>query len=143
GLAFGADITLPSRPMAQFIRQSAARNVATITLARPDLHNAFNDEMMKEIIDAFASLALSPDVRAIVLAADGKSFCAGADVAWMKRMVDYSFDENVADANLLAKMLRTVRECPKPTIARVSGAAYGGGVGLIAACDMAAAVDSA
>lgn len=129
--------------MAQFIHQTAARNIATVTLARPDLHNAFNDQMMKELADAFASLALSPDVRGIVLAAEGRSFCAGADVNWMKRMADYSFDENLADANVLSRMLRTIRECPKPTIARVHGAAYGGGVGLIAACDIALAVAGA
>jgi methylglutaconyl-CoA hydratase len=125
--------------MPQFIRQTIARKVANITLARPDLHNAFNYDMMREIIDAFASLAASPEVRVIVLAAEGKSFCAGADINWMKRMVGYSFAENVADAIVLAKMLRTIRECPKPVIARVHGAAYGGGVGLVAACDMAVA----
>ena len=129
--------------MPQFIRQSTATGVATITLTRPDLHNAFNDDMMREITDCFASLAVSPDVRMIVLAGEGKSFCAGADVNWMKRMVGYSFDENVNDATVLAKMLRTIRECPKPVVARVHGAAYGGGVGLVAACDMAVAIAGA
>ncbi len=125
--------------MPEFIQIRIAQSVATVTLSRPDLHNAFNDDMMKEIADSFASLAISPDVRVIVLAADGKSFCAGADVHWMRRMVGYSFDENVADANVLSRMLRAIRECPKPVIARVHGAALGGGVGLIAACDMAVA----
>ena len=129
--------------MPQFIRLSTANKAATVTLARPDLHNAFNEEMMREITEVFGSLGVSPDVRAIILAGEGKSFCAGADVNWMKKMVDYSFDENVADANVLAKMLRAIRECPKPVIARVHGAAYGGGVGLIAASDMAVAVNGA
>lgn len=129
--------------MPEFIQKSIAQSVATVTLARPDLHNAFNDDMMREIADTFASLAISPDVRVIVLAAEGKSFCAGADVNWMKRMVGYTFDENVADANVLARMLRAIRECPKPVIARVHGAAYGGGVGLVAACDMAVASENA
>ncbi|MBI5762395.1 MAG: enoyl-CoA hydratase/isomerase family protein [Planctomycetes bacterium] len=125
--------------MPDYIHKRIAQSVATVTLARADLHNAFNDDMMREIADTFASLAISPDVRVIVLAADGKSYCAGADVNWMKRMVGYTFDENVADANVLARMLRAIRECPKPVIARVHGAAYGGGVGLVAACDIAVA----
>ena len=129
--------------MARFIQITTSNRAATVTLARADLHNAFNDEMMQEITEAFVSLSVSPDVRVIILAAEGKSFCAGADVTWMKRMVDYSFDENVADANVLARMLRTLRECPKPVIARVHGAAYGGGVGLIAASDMAVAASGA
>ncbi len=115
----------------------------TITLCRPELHNAFNDEVMRELTDAFVQLEQDTSVRAIVLAGEGKSFCAGADINWMKRMVGYSFDENVADARVLSKMLRTIRECPKPVIARVHGATYGGGVGLVAACDMAIALASA
>jgi methylglutaconyl-CoA hydratase len=99
--------------------------------------------MMKELTEAFVAIGSDASARAVVLAGEGKSFCAGADVNWMKRMVDYSFDQNVSDANILAKMLRAIRECPKPTIARVHGAAYGGGVGLIAACDMAVAVRDA
>jgi len=92
---------------------------------------------------AFGTLGQTADVRAVVLRSEGKSFCAGADVNWMKRMVDFSFEENVQDANILADMLRTIRECPKPVIARVHGAAIGGGVGLVAACDIAVAVPSA
>lgn len=107
---------------------------------RSELHNALNDEMMIELTSALAEISRSETVRIIVLAASGKSFCAGADVNWMKRMIGFSFDENVADAKVLAKMLRTIRDCPKPIIARVHGPAIGGGVGLIAACDMAVAV---
>lgn len=125
--------------MPSFIRVNAQGPVARVTLARPELHNAFNDEMMAELTAAFATLGAAPGVRMIVLDAEGKSFCAGADINWMKRMVGYTIEENVADANVLAKMLRTIRECPRPTVARVHGATFGGGVGLVAACDMAVA----
>jgi len=127
----------------KFIKTATGGGISTISLARPDLHNAFNDDMMREIIGVIVSLGASPDVRVIVLAGEGKSFCAGADVNWMKRMVDYTVEENIADANILAKMLRAIRECPRPVIARVHGAAYGGGVGLVAACDMAVATAGA
>lgn len=118
-------------------------SLACVTLARPDLHNAFNDDMMRELTAAFERLGADRAVRVIVLAGEGKSFCAGADINWMKRMVGYSFEENVADAKVLSRMLRTIRECPKPVIARVHGATYGGGVGLVAACDMAVASKNA
>lgn len=129
--------------MSDFLKTLFDGTVATVALARPDLHNAFNDDMMKEMAEAFGTLGADAKVRAVVLAAEGKSFCAGADVHWMKRMVDYSFDQNISDANILAKMLRSIRECPKPVIARVHGAAYGGGVGLVAASDMAVAIRGA
>lgn len=128
--------------MPQFIRIDTGP-VATVTLTRADLHNAFNDQMILEITDAFRQLGGQAGLRAIILAAEGKSFCAGADVNWMKRMIGYSFDENVADARTLARMLRAIRDCPAPVIARVHGAALGGGVGLVAAADMAVAIESA
>lgn len=117
--------------------------VATVTLDRPDVHNAFNDAMMDGIRDAFAALGADESVRVIVLRAEGKSFSAGADVNWMKRMVDYTFEENVEDSMHLVEMLQAIRFCPKPVIARVQGATYGGGVGLVAACDVAVALNSA
>lgn len=129
--------------MAKLITVHAQRQVATVTLNRPALHNALDEQMMIELTHAFDHLAREDSVRVAVLAAQGKSFCAGADISWMKRMVDYSFDQNVADANILARMLRSIRECPKPVIARVHGAAIGGGVGLTAACDLAVAVPAA
>lgn len=112
----------------------------TVTLNRPELHNALNDAMMNEISDVFTSLSGDGGVRVIILSAAGKSFCAGADVNWMRRMVGYSFAENVADAKVLARMLRAIRDCAKPVIARIHGAAIGGGIGLVAACDVAVAV---
>ncbi len=129
--------------MPEFVQSSLASGVANITLTRPELHNAFNEVVIRELTAAFRDVGARADVRVVVLRAEGKSFCAGADIHWMKRMVDYTFEENVADATEMAGMLRAIRECPKPVIARVHGAAIGGGVGLTAACDMAVAVKSA
>ena len=129
--------------MAQFVQQTIDNHRATVTIARPELHNAFNEVVIEELTAAFRALGENPAVRVIVLAGEGKSFCAGADVHWMKRMVGYSLDENHADAGAMAEMLRTIRACPKSVIARIHGAAIGGGVGLAAACDMAAAVKTA
>lgn len=117
--------------------------VATVTLNRPDLRNAFDDALIAELTEAFRSLGSDDRIRAIVLAAAGKAFCAGADLAWMRRMADYTHDENLADATALAVMLRTIHEAPKPVIARVQGDVFGGGVGLVAACDIAVAADTA
>jgi methylglutaconyl-CoA hydratase len=117
--------------------------VATVTLARPELRNAFNDSLIAAITQAFSALGHDASVRCIVLAAQGKAFCAGADLNWMRAMADYSHAQNVADAQGLADMLHTVYTCPKPTIARVQGDAFAGGMGLIAACDVAVAVRSA
>ncbi|MFQ5462034.1 MAG: enoyl-CoA hydratase/isomerase family protein [Phycisphaerae bacterium] len=118
-------------------------HVLTVTLARPELHNAFDEVMIQELTAAFRDARESAGVRVVVLAAQGTSFSAGADVHWMRRMVDYAFEENVRDASAMADMLEAIRDCPKPTIARVHGAAFGGGVGLVAACDMAVAIESA
>ena len=116
---------------------------ATITLTQPEVRNAFSDEVIAEITAAFTEVGARADVRAVVLAAEGPAFCAGANLNWMRRMADYTRDENIADAGKLAEMLRVIYECPKPTIARVQGDVYAGGMGLVAACDMAVAVDSA
>lgn len=123
------------------ITQSGA--VARITLTRPEIRNAFSDEVIAEITAAFQDVGARADVRAVVLAAEGPAFCAGANLHWMRRMADYTRAENLADAGKLADMLRTIYECPKPTIARVQGDAVAGGMGLVAACDMAVAVDTA
>jgi methylglutaconyl-CoA hydratase len=118
-------------------------SIATVTLNRPDIHNAFDETLIANLTAAFVSLDDNPDVRVVVLAGAGKSFCAGADLNWMKRMAAFGHEENVADANALAAMLRSLYALSKPTMARVSGAAYGGGVGLVAACDIAIAVPEA
>jgi methylglutaconyl-CoA hydratase len=110
--------------------------VATITLNRPQLRNAFNETAIEDITMAFDEVNQDADVRAIVLAANGPAFCAGADLNWMKKMASYSFEENEADALRLADMLRTIYFSPKPTVARVQGDCYAGGMGLVAACDI-------
>ncbi|MDO5691141.1 MAG: enoyl-CoA hydratase/isomerase family protein [Pseudomonadota bacterium] len=125
------------------IRITTVHHVATVVLSRPEVRNAFNDEVIAELTDAFARLGDDPQVRAIVLMAEGPAFCAGADLNWMRRMADYSREENEQDAEKLAFMLRTIYECPKPTIARVQGDVYAGGMGLVACCDMAVSVDTA
>jgi methylglutaconyl-CoA hydratase len=122
---------------------STQGHVARITLNRPDVRNAFNDEVIAELTQAFTQVGQDPQVRAVVLAADGPAFCAGADLNWMRRMADYTRAENLADAGALAEMLRTIHSCLKPTIARVQGDVFAGGVGLVAACDMAVSVDTA
>src|SRR5690606_10321743 len=120
--------------MSDFIRVEVADGVAHVTLARPELHNAFNEGMIAELTEAFSGFHKDADVRVVVLAGEGKSFCAGADLNWMEKMARYTFEENVEDAQALAKMLRSIYYCSKPVIARVHGAAFGGGVGLVAAC---------
>ena len=117
--------------------------VATVTLNRPEVRNAFNDEVISELTALFSALAEREEVRCIVLAGNGPAFCAGADLNWMKRMAGYTRDENVADAAALAHMLKVIYRCPKPTIARVQGDVYAGGTGLVAACDIAVSVDTA
>ncbi len=111
--------------------------VASLTLNRPALHNAFDDALIGEIDAALAALADDARVRVVVLRAAGRSFSAGADLNWMKRAAGYGFDENVADARKLAAMLTRLDTLPKPTMALVQGAVFGGGVGLIACCDIA------
>ena len=129
--------------MSTAIRTDVQGHVATVTLVRPEVRNAFNDEVIAELSQAFTTLGDDARVRAIVLAAEGPAFCAGADLNWMRRMADYTREENLRDAAQLAFMLRTIYECPKPTIARVQGDVYAGGMGLVAACDMAVSVDTA
>ena len=117
--------------------------VARITLTQPEVRNAFSDEVIADITAAFSEVGARSEVRAVVLAAEGPAFCAGANLNWMRRMADYTRAENVADAAKLAEMLRVIYECPKPTIARVQGDVYAGGMGLVATCDMAVCVDTA
>ena len=129
--------------MSQHLSITQTGSVARITLTMPEIRNAFSDEVIQAITEAFADVGARADVRAVVLAAEGPAFCAGANLNWMRRMADYTREENLADASKLAAMLRTIAECPKPTIARVQGDVYAGGMGLVAACDMAVSVDTA
>ncbi|WP_367110448.1 enoyl-CoA hydratase/isomerase family protein [uncultured Psychrobacter sp.] len=118
-------------------------HIATVTLNRPEIRNAFNDETISELNTVFSELGSDDNVRVIVLAAAGKAFCAGADLNWMRAMADFSYEENLADADKLAQMLKTIYECPKPTIAAIQGDVYAGGMGLVAVCDIAIAVKTA
>jgi methylglutaconyl-CoA hydratase len=122
----------------------AVRNgVATVTLNRPEIHNAFDETLIAKLTQTFVALDDDRDVRVVVLAGAGRSFCAGADLNWMKRMAAFGDAENLRDATALAAMLRALYALSKPTIARVHGAAYGGGVGLVAASDIAIAAPEA
>lgn len=127
--------------MADILTDIDARGVATITLNRPEIHNAFNDTVIAELTAIFRRLGEDKDVRAVVLRGNGPSFSAGGDLNWMRRMAGYSRDENYADAMHLATMLRTLNELPKPTIAIIHGHCFAGAVGLVAACDIAIAAD--
>ncbi|MRR35673.1 enoyl-CoA hydratase/isomerase family protein, partial [bacterium] len=115
------------------------RGIATITMNRPELHNAFDDAFIAALTGELRRLEADDSVRVVILAASGKSFSAGADLSWMRRMADYTREENLADALGLAELMRTLVGFPKPAISSVQGAAYGGGVGLVACCDMAIA----
>ena len=119
------------------------RGVGTIRMNRPEVRNAFNETMIAELTQAFQAADADPAVRAVVLAGHGPAFCAGADLNWMKKMSGYSMEENRADAMGLATMLNTIYMMKKPTVARVHGAAFAGGMGLVAACDIAVASDGA
>ncbi|WP_397533452.1 enoyl-CoA hydratase/isomerase family protein [Roseateles sp.] len=129
--------------MSSALKIERSGDVARVTLNRPDVRNAFNEALIAELTAAFADLGQDASLRAIVLAAEGKAFCAGADLNWMKAMAGYSWDENHADAAKLAEMLWTIYSCPLPVIARVQGDVYAGGVGLVSCADIVVAVDTA
>ena len=125
--------------MYQSILTEIDAGVGIITLNRAERHNAFDDLLIGELAAAVDQMAAEPTVRVLVISSTGKSFCAGADLNWMKRAASHGNEENLRDARALAEMLRRLAQCPKPTIARVQGPAYGGGVGLVACCDVAIA----
>lgn len=128
---------------APLITEISGRGVATVTLRRPDVHNAFDDVLIERLRRELQGLNNNPKVRVVVLAAEGKSFSAGADLNWMKRMAGYERAENLEDAKNLGKLMATLHRMRQPTVAAVQGAAYGGGVGLVAACDIAIASEAA
>ena len=115
----------------------------TIKLNCPQIHNAFNEEVINELILILNALKSNTTIRGVFLTGVGRSFSAGANLAWMQKMVHYSLEENIEDAKQLATLMQLLHQFPLPTIALVNGAAYGGGVGLVAACDMAFASDNA
>ena len=117
--------------------------IGLITMNRPERHNAFDDALIAELTEALRSMEAEDGIRVVVLAAAGRSFSAGADLNWMKRMAGFSMDENRRDAMELGALMRTLAHLRKPTVARVQGSAYGGGVGLVACCDIAIATQGA
>jgi methylglutaconyl-CoA hydratase len=119
------------------------RGLATVTLNRPDVHNAFDDALIETLADVLGRLDRDRAARVVVLCANGKSFSAGADLRWMQRTADYSETENLEDAQRLAGLMSTLRRMCKPTVARVQGSAFGGGVGLVACCDIVLASENA
>lgn len=130
---------MPDQPVSTRIENGVAR----VTLARPDVRNAFNAETIAALHATFETAARAADVYAVVLAGAGKTFCGGADVNWMRASLDLSQDANVADAQAMSDMFRAIDRCPKPVIARIQGAALGGGAGLAAVCDIAVAAEDA
>ena len=117
--------------------------VAWVILNRPEVRNAFNSEMISELSSLFAEINERDDIRVVVLTGEGKAFCAGADLKWMGDVLNYSYEENLEDSKNLAEMFYHINNCPFPIIARVNGAAIGGGCGLVAVCDMVIASDKA
>ncbi|MFH1010982.1 MAG: enoyl-CoA hydratase/isomerase family protein [bacterium] len=125
------------------IKKEIAGPVARICLNRPEVRNAFNDVLIAEVSDALDHLSKQSDLRVLIITAEGSTFCAGADFHWMGKMVGASFEENLADSLKLADMLAALYRFPRPTIARVQGSAFGGGVGVAACCDIVVAAESA
>ncbi len=119
------------------------RGVALVTLSRPELHNAFNQKLIQELIHTFKRLKDEERVRVVVMTGEGKSFCAGADINWMSEMVNYSVEENLADSRELQNLFEVLNSFPKPLVGKVNGAALGGGSGLVAVCDIVVAREDA
>ncbi len=132
--------TLSLAPSTLDIRRPSPQ-VAEVWLNRPELRNAFNDNVISELTAAFTGFAQDADLRVVLLAGHGKSFCAGADLNWMRAMADYSWAQNHADAQALADMLYAIHSCPVPVVGRVHGDCYAGGVGLAAVCDVLLAAE--
>ena len=134
--------------MSEDIRQNGLAldlddRVLRVTLNRPQVHNAMNPEMINALLTVFRELPHREDVRVVVLTGEGRSFCAGADLAFMRAAADYSFEQNAADSELIFDLMKVIDECPKPVVGRINGAAIGGGVGLVSCCDIVVAVERA
>jgi methylglutaconyl-CoA hydratase len=125
------------------ILYSAENKIARVILNRPEVHNAFNEVMIAELTEAFKKISEDDEVRVVVLTGNGKSFSAGADLNWMKKMINFSYEQNLDDSLKLAELFYLMYSLPKPVIARVNGAAIGGGTGLVAVCDIAIASEKA
>lgn len=125
------------------VRVETAGKIGMVTFCRPEVHNAFNDQVIDEMTFAFNRLKNDPDVRVVVLSGDGKSFCAGADLNWMRRVKDSAFEDNLEEARRLADLFWDIYSFPKPVVGRINGAAIGGGTGFVAVTDIAVAAQSA
>jgi methylglutaconyl-CoA hydratase len=125
------------------VRLDIDAGVARVTMNRPDIRNAFNEVMISELRQAFAAINADESVRVVVLTGEGKSFCAGADLHWMRKVVSYTYEQNYEDSLSLANLMREVYDCPRPVVGRINGAAIGGGTGLVAVCDIPVAADTA
>jgi methylglutaconyl-CoA hydratase len=125
------------------ISYSTENKIARVLLNRPEVHNAFNEVMIQELLDVFQEISKNEDVRIAILTGKGESFCAGADLNWMKKMINFSYEQNLEDSLKLAELFYLMYSLPKPIIARVNGAAIGGGTGLVAVCDIAIASENA
>ncbi len=125
------------------IRYEKRRRVARVWLNRPEVHNAFNSTMIEEMIAAFARIKEDPEVRVAVLTGKGRSFCAGADLNWMREVIAYTYTQNLQESLRIAELHRNLYSLPKPTIAMVNGTAIGGGTGFLSACDIAVASEDA
>ncbi|MCB9061753.1 MAG: enoyl-CoA hydratase/isomerase family protein [Halobacteriovoraceae bacterium] len=129
--------------MNKFIEVIQNSGVVTISLNRPEIHNAFNSEMIGQLIKVFKDIETNKEVRAVVLTGNGKSFCAGADLNWMSEMIHFSQEENLIDSLKLANLFKQINHCPVPIIGKINGSALGGGVGLCAVCDYVVAIENA
>jgi methylglutaconyl-CoA hydratase len=127
----------------KYITLTISNHIATLTLNRPEIHNAFDDVMIAELISALQTIEHDKDIRLMILRGNGKSFSAGADLNWMQKMIHFNYDENLQDAKKLAQLMNILYHLHKPTIAVVHGSAFGGGVGLISCCDIIIAADKA
>src|ERR687896_2128030 len=125
--------------MPDSLKATRSGPLATVRMSRPDSHNALNADLIEELTRCFEEMSEDERVRVVVLAGEGRSFCAGADIGYMRETADFSYEENLEDARRLAMMYWTIDECPKPLVARVQGAAMGGGAGLVAVADVAVA----
>ncbi len=131
-----------SIPSFQALRvERSAAGVLSVILNRPEVRNAFNEVVIHELETVFSTLAREPETRVIVLRGEGQAFCAGGDLNWMKKAIDFDFEENLKDTRKLAKMFALMNECPKPLVGVVHGAAIGGGVGLVSVCDVVLATE--
>jgi methylglutaconyl-CoA hydratase len=127
--------------MKNILHVDTVNGITTLTLNQPEKHNAFDDELIQRLIRALSDIANDDNTRVVILRSEGKNFSAGADLGWMKRMAQLSYEDNLADAAELARLMKLINELPQPTIALVQGAAYGGAVGLVCCCDIAIGTD--